>query len=332
VVAQDALWDECFSQRCRGMPGARRVWLSAGVANRHAVVDPRAEDVSTWTTGERMARFLTEAMPLAKRAVQDALEAAGLGAEHVDQFVVASCTGYATPGLDLLVARDVGMSAGVQRVFIGHMGCHAALPALATAADAVVARSMTTLVLCIELPSLHIQPPARDVEQLVVHALFSDAAAAAVLRPSAPGLVVVDSLARTDTAHLDAMTWNVTDLGFRMGLSSRVPDVLAQHARPLVDELLRRHRLQICDVAGWAIHPGGPRILDVCADVLGLDEVALEPARDTLRDHGNCSSATVLLVLARVLATGRVPPGGHLVAMAFGPGLTLHATLLRLTS
>jgi predicted naringenin-chalcone synthase len=314
------------------MPGARRVWSSSGVSTRHAAVDPRVEDVSMWTTGERMIRYVNEAMPLAKRAVQDAIDGAGLGAEDIDLFAVASCTGYATPGLDLMVARDVGMSADVQRVFIGHMGCHAALPALAVAADAVVARSLTALVLCIELPSLHIQPAARDVEQLVVHALFSDAAAAAVIRPAPPGMRIVDCAARTDAVHHDAMTWNVTDLGFRMGLSTRVPDVLAQHVRPMVEQLLRRNGLRIDDVEAWAIHPGGPRILDACAESLGLGESAIEPSRDTLRDHGNCSSATVLLVLDRVRATRVVSRGGYVVAMAFGPGLTLHATLLRMAS
>jgi predicted naringenin-chalcone synthase len=47
-----------------------------------------------------------------------------------------------------------------------------------------------------------------------------------------------------------------------------------------------------------------------------------------LRDFGNCSSATVLLVLDRVLRDG-IDPGDHVVAMAFGPGLTLYAALFR---
>jgi len=57
----------------------------------------------------------------------------------------------------------------------------------------------------------------------------------------------------------------------------------------------------------------------------------LEHSYGVLRDHGNCSSATVLLVLERMRAAGDVAPGRHLVALAFGPGLTLYATLLRAT-
>ncbi len=126
------------------------------------------------------------------------------------------------------------------------------------------------------------------------------------------------------------MTWEVTDLGFRMGLSRRLPDLLGRNVRAVVDELLRPHGLGIGDIARWAVHPGGPRILDVAGDRLGLDADALEDSREVLRRHGNCSSPTVLLILERML--GGSPPldaGDHIVALAFGPGPTLYALLLR---
>jgi predicted naringenin-chalcone synthase len=130
-------------------------------------------------------------------------------------------------------------------------------------------------------------------------------------------------VARTDPSTADHMTWDVTDLGFRMGLSPRVPDVLAKHVGDVVDELLGAAGLRVEDVAGWAVHPGGPRILDVVRDELGLAESAMAAARRVLAEHGNCSSATVLLVLDEL---GDVD--GPVVAMAFGPGLTLYAALL----
>jgi alkylresorcinol/alkylpyrone synthase len=108
-----------------------------------------------------------------------------------------------------------------------------------------------------------------------------------------------------------------------MGLSARVPDVLAKHVGDVVDELLSGAGLRVEDVGGWAVHPGGPRILDVVRDNLGLDEADLAVSRRVLAEHGNCSSATVLLVLEEL---GDVD--GPVVAMAFGPGLTLYAALL----
>jgi alkylresorcinol/alkylpyrone synthase len=110
-----------------------------------------------------------------------------------------------------------------------------------------------------------------------------------------------------------------------------VPDVLARHVADAIVELLRPHRLSVPDVAAWAVHPGGPRIVDVVAERLGLDEAAVADSRGGLADHGNCSSATVLLILARVLDRGTLEAGPPVVAMAFGPGLTLYAALLRAT-
>jgi predicted naringenin-chalcone synthase len=107
-----------------------------------------------------------------------------------------------------------------------------------------------------------------------------------------------------------------------------VPDVLALHVRRVVDELLERHHLTVADVTGWAVHPGGPRILDVVAEQLGLAESTLQASRTVLREHGNCSSATVLMVLDELTRTSPVAAGGHVVALAFGPGLTLYAALL----
>ncbi len=336
---QQALWDGFFREHYNDARLARKVWEHSAITTRRGVVDPTSEDISGWGTAARMQRFLTEAMPLGHEAVGKALADAGLDPADVGLFTVVSCTGYVTPGLDILLARDLGMTDAVQRLHIGHMGCYAALPGLGATADFVTARAKPAVLLCLELTSLHVQPTtetarsgeptAEDLQQMVAHALFSDAAAAVVLEPGSPGLEVVDVVARTDVATADHMTWDVTDLGFKMGLSPAVPDVLATHARPVVEELLGRHGLAVADVDGWAIHPGGRKIVEVVGEVLGLPEQALAPSYDVLRDIGNCSSATVLLVLERLAQTVDVPAGGHVVAMAFGPGLTLYTALLR---
>jgi alkylresorcinol/alkylpyrone synthase len=335
AVDHASLWDDFFRAHYDGSRTAERIWRSSGIATRHAAVDPRIEDVTSWSTGARMRRFATEAMPLGKSAVAAALADAAVDAERIGLFAVASCTGYATPGLDILLARDLGMPDDVQRLHIGHMGCYAALPGLGAVADYVTAHRRPAVLLCVELTSLHVQPATDSVEQMVAHALFADAAAAVVVVPTAepddphPGLDVVDLVARTDVGAVDQMTWDVTDLGFRMGLSPKVPDVLARHVRQVTEELLSRHGLGTADVAGWAIHPGGRRIVDVIGERLELPAELTRPSYDVLRDVGNCSSGTVLLVMQAVLASRRLEPGDPMVAMAFGPGLTLYAALLR---
>jgi alkylresorcinol/alkylpyrone synthase len=326
-VSQDDLWSGFFNRHYGGVQRAlaSRVFRNAGVDHRHGAVNPLIEDVSGWSTQRRMQRYLTEALPLGKSAVGEALAAAGLPAADVGLFAVCSCTGYVTPGLDILLARDLGMAADTQRLFIGHMGCYAALPGLGVAADFVRSRGRPAVLLCLELTSLHVQPPTADPEQIVAHALFSDAAAAVVLLPAGDGyrLDGVDSV--TDTATADLMTWDVTDLGFRMGLSSRVPDVLDRYVAPLVDGMLGRAGLTRSDVDGWAVHPGGPRILDVVETRLELPDGALAASRGVLAAHGNCSSPTVLMIM-EALRAGRP---ANVVALAFGPGLTLYGALLR---
>ncbi len=340
VLRQDALWEGFFSEYYEGSPLAERLWFRSGVRTRHGVVDPRDEDLSRWGTAARMRRFMAEAVPLGKASLSSCLADAGLKPQDVDLLAIVSCTGYATPGLDILLARDLGMRPDVQRLTVGHMGCYAALPGLVTVTDAAVARGKVAVLLCLELTSLHIQPATTDVDQIVSHALFSDAAAALVLTAGGSNgqgsarmraepwpLEVVDVVARTDAPHAELMTWDVTDMGFRMGLSPDVPRVLDQHVAEVVGDLLTAHGLVVDDVAGWAIHPGGPRIVDVVARQLGLTRAAVAASREVLRDHGNCSSATVLLILDR-LRTG-LRGGDPVVCVAFGPGLTIYAALLR---
>jgi len=138
----------------------------------------------------------------------------------------------------------------------------------------------------------------------------------------------------TDRDHVEDMTWTVTDRGFRMTLSARVPEVLGRHVAAFVDRLLGRSGLCRDDVTGWAVHPGGPRILDVCGAALGLAPDRLDASRSVLADYGNCSSGTVLLVVDRLLRgcgpdSRGLEDGAYVVALAFGPGLTLYGALLR---
>lgn len=349
---QSSLWDGYFAAHFGHRRAAKAAFVAAGVERRHAVANPLAEDLSRWSTGQRMARYQTEALPLAKEALSGALGAAGLSPDDLGLLVVASCTGYATPGLDVRLAQDLAMAGDLQRLFVGHVGCHAALPALASARDFVTAHGRPAALLCLELTSLHVQPPTDDLEQVVVHALFGDAASAVIVAPGGTAaraatrgpsdssgtdasgsrprdLEIVDIAAVSDLRAADHMTWEVTDLGFRMGLSRHVPDVVAAHVGPLVDELLERNGSGRRDVTGWAVHPGGRRVLDVVERRLGLPAGALEESRGVLADHGNCSSATILVVLERMRRQRPLPPGSLVVALAFGPGLTLYASLLR---
>ncbi len=328
-VGQDALWDGYFRRHFNGSGLAKRIFESAGVRERHTVVDPTTEDISGWSTGERMRRYAREAPPLGEQALRSALDSAGLAPAELGLLAVTSCTGYSTPGLDVELAARLDLPADLRRLLIGHMGCYAALPGLGAVSDFVAVHGQPAALLCLELTSLHVQPPCSDPEQMVAHALFSDAAAVVIVEPAKPGWTVLDIAAHTDTDTRALMTWEVTDLGFRMGLSGRVPDALAQRVRPVVEKTLARNGVTIDEVVGWVVHPGGPKILDTVESELGLAQTDLAASRAVLADHGNCSSATVLMVLQQWQESRAARSGDVVVALAFGPGLTLYTVILR---
>jgi alkylresorcinol/alkylpyrone synthase len=332
MASQERLWEDFFERHHRGSRGAGLIWRRSGVRSRHGVAIPPGEDVSDWGTEARMRRFRQDALPLAREAVGACLLDGGLEPSQVGLLTLVTCTGYTAPGIDVFVARDLGFGDDVHRLLVGHMGCHAAVPALATVADASAARGLVSVVACVELCSLHLQPPTADLAQVTANALFADAAAAAAVVPEGRGLAFLDVTSRTDPALGSLMTWDLTDKGFRMGLSPELPRALGGHVEAVVGKLLAAHGLTPQDVGAWAVHPGGPRVLDVVADRLGLSDEDLAESTEVLRDRGNCSSATALLVLERIVRGRRLGDGDHVVCLTFGPGLTLSAALLRQTA
>jgi predicted naringenin-chalcone synthase len=138
-------------------------------------------------------------------------------------------------------------------------------------------------------------------------------------------LVANHSMVSPDT--LVHMSWRITDTGFAMTLDVGVPAVLQNAAPPFVDELLQRAGLSRTEVAGWAIHPGGRRILDVLKSSLELTDADLASSYQVLRQYGNMSSSTILFVLEEELRRTDRPPG-PVVCLAFGPGLTIEGAVL----
>jgi predicted naringenin-chalcone synthase len=259
-------------------------------------------------------------------------------AASIRDLLVVSCTGYHAPGLDILLARDRGMPRDVRRVVIGHMGCYGGLVGMRQALAALRAHPGGTVALvCVELCSLHFTP-SLDSESLTGYALFGDAAASALLTNTddaragsaeASGAEIVDVYCATEFDSIEQMSWTVTDTGFVMGLSPRVPVTLRRAVRGAVERLLAPHGLRPVDVTHWMVHPGGPSILEVVQAKLELSDEQMAPSRRVLREHGNCSSPTILMILDDVIRSRTTRPGEWGVMMAFGPGLTLELCLVR---
>jgi predicted naringenin-chalcone synthase len=334
----------------------QRVYARSGIERRHSVVEdflgalpddevpaPRrgggfyVDDAGGFRdpgTGERNARYREEAGPLFVDVARRTLDGADdFSARDVTHVITVSCTGFYAPGPDLDVVRGLGLRPGVERYHVGFMGCYAAFPALRMARafcqaepDAVV------LIVAVELCTLHLQP-SRDDDALIAASVFADGGAGALVsaRPPRGAALTLEGFADGLAPEgASDMAWTIGDHGFEMVLSAYVPQVVGEKAGAALRPLLDGTGIRQDEVRRWAVHPGGRAILDRLEEGLALPPEALAASRSVLARYGNMSSATVLFVLAEMLAEP-APPGEPIVAMAFGPGLTVASGLLRTT-
>lgn len=297
-----------------------RMAQRSGIEHRWSVLDggtgsPTAQDGfygGPWpTTAQRMAIYADAAPILATRAV--AALADQVAIDGITHLVVASCTGFIAPGIDQKLVTMLGLDPTVERLMVGYMGCYAAIVALRSARHIVRSEpNARVLVVCVELSSLHLQDDAR-VEPLLAMLQFGDGAAAALVSAGPGGITLGQPFAMTvpDTEAL--IRWDLGDHGFAMHLSGEVPGAIAQALAGTIALPIPAESVDL-----WAVHAGGRSILDAVARALDLAPDALDHSRAVLRAFGNMSSATLMFVLARILASDARGQG---MALAFGPGL-----------
>jgi predicted naringenin-chalcone synthase len=276
-----------------------------------------------------MRAYEAGAAPLAVAAARSALAESEAGPEQVAHLVTVSCTGFHAPGFDFALIRQLGLSPGVARTHLGFMGCHGALNGLRVARALALADPGSFVLLCaVELCSLH-HACGWSMEKIIANSLFADGAAALVGRAGDRGGKQAWSLAASGSAVIpdsaDAMTWSISDYGFEMTLSRRVPELIRQHLGRWLAWWLGRQGLTLDRVGSWAVHPGGPRILRACAETLGLADDQIADSWAVLEQCGNMSSPTILFILERLRQRrARLP----CVALGFGPGMAVEAALI----
>jgi len=305
----------------------RRMDQRSGIAARWSVLPPTPAGGSPVadggfyavdplpSTAARMTLYADAAPALALDAIT-ALSAQ-VALDGITHLVVASCTGFMAPGLDQVVADRLGLAPDVERTLVGFMGCYAAIVALRTAYHIVRSTpDARVLVVTVELSTLHLQP-SDALEPLLAMLQFGDGAAAALVTADRHGFAIDRPFAATLPGTADLIRWAIGDTGFAMHLSGEVPGHIA---RALADPAFRARIVPdgIAGIDAWAVHAGGRSILDAVETALGLSGDALAASRSVLRRYGNMSSATLMFVLADLLARPTAATG---LAVAFGPGL-----------
>lgn len=261
-----------------------------------------------------------------------------------NDLIHVTCSGYLAPSpVERMVAHREWFDTTVTHSY--HMGCYGAFPAirmahgfLSSSHFGVTPRKQRVDIVHTELLSGHTNLEDFSVENIIVTTLFADGfikySVCSDDYVRAQGLRGLRILALHE--HLlpdsaDDMTWVPASHQFQMTLSVRVPILIKQYVRAFVVSLLRKvdidferekHSLM------FAIHPGGPRIVEHIQDELGLRDENVAISKQVFRDNGNMSSATIPHILKGILEEKAIPPGTRVVSLGFGPGLTVTGLVL----
>ncbi|PWJ42169.1 type III polyketide synthase [Sediminitomix flava] len=324
------------------------LYRATGIQHRHSVIPDfekkeqleffREDDLDfSPPISQRMQYYEKSALGLAKNAVLDAFQ--GLEDEIYDEIthlITVSCTGMYAPGLDIELVQELPLKSSIQRTAVNFMGCYGAFNALKLAKSICEAdKNSKVLVVSVELCTLHFQH-SKDEEQLLAASLFADGSAAALVEGKVDAPRKFQLELNTFFADLvpqgkTEMQWHIEDHGFKMGLTTLVPELIRDEMDVLIQNLFSKSSANQDEVDFYAIHPGGKKILQEVEKKLGITKEQNAVAHEVLRDYGNMSSATILFVLKKLLTEiNEVEEPKIILGMAFGPGLTIESMIVRL--
>jgi polyketide synthase Type III len=299
-----------------------------GIATRHLALD-KLEDVFVVGPDLLHERFVKNAPLLAAQAAERALKDAGTPADEIDGLIISTCTGYLCPGLTSYVGERLGLQANVLGLDLVGQGCGAAIPNLRTG-EALVASGKCRRVLsvCVEVCSAAFYLD-NDPGVLVSACLFGDGAGAAVLGEQANGKRRVEwktSGSLLNPANRDLLRFEQKNGMLRNILAPQVPELAAEHAERVLNEVLDCAAVARGNVKRWVLHPGGRDVLAAVKTRLELSDEDVRCSAAVLSEFGNLSSPSVYFVLQSVLS--ETAPSGHWWMSSFGAGFSGHGALL----
>jgi len=285
----------------------------------------------------RLKHSIELAVPLVVDLAEQALENAGVGVKDIAQFVVVTNTAIGAPGLDLALRERLRLPRDVSHTSINYMGCGAGITGLKSATNFVKALSSQhsdkiSLLVCVETSSMH-TAFAEDANDIVTHMLFSDGAAAVVVgfqnndeRRSAktgPKLSIERFVAMHVPNCADGIKLSINSNGIACMLSKDLPELLSEGVRDWYQAFFVQSGLSREEIAFWAIHPGGRKIIEKAVVGLGIDQESAHSSWKTLSQFGNVLSCGVFFVLDDLLKRSAVKAGQNGVALSFSPGVTI---------
>lgn len=318
------------------------IYGRSGINTRHSVIDDFKKDGSfelffngqgdSPGTKSRNDIYIKKGRKLFVDIAGQLLESSEVKADEITHLITVSCTGFFAPGPDYDIINNLGLNNSIERYHLGFMGCYAVIPALKMARQICNANeTANVLVVSVELCTLHFQSKP-ILDDLISASVFSDGGAGALVsnkKPEKDSYYEINDFASaiTETGK-DDMAWSVGDTGFNMVLSSYVPQILSEGLDKYLSPILEKYKVDFNEIDRWGIHPGGRAILDKVESNLSLKPSDLNASRSVLANFGNMSSATILFVLNHLLKSTSDKATEKILAMAFGPGLTIESALL----
>lgn len=277
------------------------------------------------------------AQPIAEQIFEDLYNGESGGPDHINHV---SCTHYHSPSAPQRLVVHKGWHEHTQVTHLYHMGCYAAFPAVRVSGAYVDGGANRVDIVHTELCSFHLDREKVTPDQIIMKTLFADGA----IRYSVTDQPYFEQrgghgyelLAQHEVLVPDTekeMSWKIGSHGFVMTLTKGVPVFLARNIEAFMRCLFLKAGLDYDrdkERAVFAIHPGGPKIVESIQRVLGLTTLQVGHALDILKTRGNMSSATVPYVWDHILHDEQLGDGQIVASVAFGPGLTVTGAMLKL--
>lgn len=310
------------------------LYRATGIDSRYSVLSDYAciEDNSFFnkeksipTISQRLFKYNVEAINLSVESAKKCLDQRSLDPNQIDHLIYVSCTGMQAPGIDIQLVNELGLRKNTHRTAINFMGCYAAFTALKLAKNICNSSNSKVLIVCTELCTIHFQE-GKEEDYLLANALFGDGSAAVLVESDYKNtsLIIEDSFCDLLVNGEKEMAWRIGELGFEMKLSAYVPNIIDGGINNLLSNFNSEFDY-------YAIHPGGKKILSVIEEALGISKKENHWAHSILRNYGNMSSPTVLYVLSSIFENLKLSDDGKsILAMAFGPGITLESMTFKI--
>jgi alkylresorcinol/alkylpyrone synthase len=282
---------------------------------------------------EKNDLYVQHASSLSEAAAREALVKANLEPSQIDAIIFVSTTGLATPSLDTVLIKHLGLSQHVARMPLWGLGCAGGAAGLARASEYARAfPGKRVLLVAVELCSLTFQHNDHSKSNLVATSLFADGAAAVIVstegNSSNPELLGSYSTLIPDSE--DVMGWDIVDSGLKVRFAKSVPDLVRNLMRQNLCEAAKANNIKLEQIQHFVTHPGGIKVLQAYQEALLLEPEALNDAREILETCGNMSSVSVLFVLEKFMQRiSSVNAGEYGAISAMGPGFSAEHVIFR---